>query len=140
MLRRIFLVPALLAALALSGCSGGTSIFTGGGSLLGTITNPLGINELAAVEGAYGVALTGAVSYRRYCYSAPLAQLPKEVCGNRRAVVRKLQELDNKAYAAIVAARNFARDNPTISAFSVIGAARQAVADFQSLASAYRVN
>lgn len=138
-MRRFLIVPALFAALFLGGCAG-DSVFKGGSSIFGTITNPVGQNELAAVEGAYGVALTAAVSYRRFCYSAPLAQLPQQVCGNRRAVIRRLQDLDNRAYAAIAAARNFVRNNPTISAVSLIGAARTAVTDFQNETAKLKVN
>lgn len=131
-MRKLAIALAAVAALALAGCSG-KSVLEGGTSVTAPIQNPVGKTELVAVESAYGVALAGAVNYRRYCYSKPVQQLPS-ACKNRRTVVLKLQDADRKAHGAVVAARRFVRDNPTISAVSAIGAARAAVADFQSVA------
>lgn len=124
-MRKTILAAAL--ALGLAGC--GTSVFQGGTSLLTTIENPVGRNELASIEGAYGVAYTAAVAYRGLCAR-------REIPRSCRAVVVKLQGASRKAQGALVAARRFVRDNPTISAISAIGAARAALTDFQAVAAA----
>lgn len=135
-MRNIGIAIVLSLALLASGCSG-KSFLQGGSSLTATIQNPAGKKELAAVEAAYGTALVIAVNYRRFCYKTAT---PSSVCKDRRKVVLAMQEADRNAHGAIVAARRFVRDNPTISAFSAIAAAKAAVADFQSIANANKVN
>jgi hypothetical protein len=134
--KKIALVILLALPLALAGCSS-KSILQGGTSLTASIQNPAGKRELAAIEGAYGAALVVAVNYRRFCYQTAT---PSSVCKDRRKVVLAMQAADRNAHGAIVAARRFVRENPTLSAVSVIGAARAAVADFQSIANANKVN
>jgi hypothetical protein len=130
--RRLLLLPLLLFALSAGGCAAIDKIRDVAGAATATITNPIGKQELAKIEVAYEVALAVSVSYRRFCYSKPLAELPQSVCGNRRAIILRMQRADTKAFAAISAARKFVAENPTISAVSLITAARQAVTDFTS--------
>lgn len=126
-MKRALLIPMLLVAgLTLGGCGIRDAV----GTVTATVTNPVKDSGLIQVEGAYSVALAISVSYRRYCYSKPLAELPATYCGNRRDIVRAMQTADSKAFAAITSARNFVRNNPTLSAVSAIAAARQAVADY----------
>ncbi len=135
-MKRIILVVAL--ALSLGGCARlNESILQGGLSPTATIQNPAGKKELAVVEAAYGTALVIAVNYRRYCYRTAT---PTPVCKDRRKVVLAMQAADRNAHGAIVAARRFVRENPTLNAFSAIAAAKAAVADFQSIANANKVN
>lgn len=122
--------------LSLGGCAldpFGRSIFEGGSSFTTPITTPVGRRELAEIENAYGIALAAAVNYRRYCYGKPISALP-DICRDRRNIVLTMQQYDQTAQRALRAARNFIRNNPTISAVSAIAAARQAVADFQQAA------
>lgn len=135
-MRHLLTAIALSLSLFAAGC-GNTSILKGGTSFTATIENPAGKKELAAVEAAYGTALVIAVNYRRFCYKTAT---PSSLCKDRRKVVLAMQDADRKAHAAIVAARRFVRENPTLSAISVIGAAKEAVADFQSIANANKVN
>lgn len=127
-MKRLLLMPVLALTLLVGGCAGG-SILTGGSSLTASITTPVGRRELAAVESTYGIALAAAVNYRRLC-------VRREIPRSCRNVVLTLQSYGARAHGSIIAARNFVRRNPTISAVSAIGAARAAVADFQSVAAA----
>lgn len=136
-MRKLAIALAAVAALALAGCSG-KSVLQGGTSITAPINNPVGKKELAVVESAYGVALVAAINYRRFCYGGSAANLPS-ICKNRRSIVLMLQQKDRIAHAAIVTARKFVRENPTISAVSVIGAAREAVTDFQAASEAQGV-
>lgn len=138
------MLAVVIVALTLGACAGPPvsvrDILSGTASvgITTTVVNPVGRNELAAVQNAYGAALALAVNYRRHCYPGNVAVQPPPVgCSNRRANVLAIQSADRKAHAAIVSARNFVRNNPTISAFSAIGAARAAVADFQSTAATF---
>lgn len=101
-----------------------------------TINNPVGTTDLYRVKNAYALALEFAAEYRRYCWAQPYATLmadpvAKPICERRRAVVRAFKVADDNAYAAIVAAENFIKNNPTISPAGFVGAAMQAVTDFQ---------
>jgi len=128
-------IPLLLVALALAGCASDKSVLQGGTSLTATVQNPVGRKELAVVENAYGLALVAAVNYRRLgiCKTGTV-----ESFGNpcaRRDVVLQLQAADRKARSALIPARRFVRNNPTLNAFSAIAAAQAAVADFQTVLS-----
>lgn len=125
----------IVAAIALSGCASGTSIFQGGQSLTATINNPVGRNELAAIESAYAIALTSALAVRRFQMCKRGQEPSVQNFCVKRSVLVAIQAYDRVAYAAIMTARRFVRDNPTLSAISVLAAARQAVADFHNAAS-----
>ena len=123
MLRRLVCVPLLLAVVTLGGCA--------------TFTNPVDSVDMYRVKSVYAATLQAAVSYRRYCYARPYRDLMKDpvarpVCANRRAVILAAQKHEPKANGAIVAADNFVRNNPTISAATAVGAAWRAVSDFRA--------
>lgn len=120
---RFLILPVML--LALAGCTATTSVF----DLMNPVANPIGRNEMATIESSFGVTYTAAVAYRRLC-----AQ--RAIPPSCRAVVLKLQAAARKAQGALVATRNFVKNNPTVSAVSAIAAARAALADFQSIAAA----
>lgn len=94
--------------------------------------NNASVEQLAEVESAYGIALSVAVGYRAAC-----AQ--RAIPPSCRPIVVALQGYDRKAHAALVAARRFIKLNPTLDAFSFIGAASQAVRDFQTAEASYGV-
>lgn len=131
-------IIVVLTALTLSGCAtlpGRLGEIAA--TLTTTIDNPLGERDIYRTKLAYAVALELAVEYRRYCWERPYAVLmadpvAKPVCERRRAVVRALQLARRNAGAAIVAAENFIRDNPTINAAGIVGAAWRAVEDFKA--------
>ena len=131
-MRRFLTAVALAASLTLVGCDPGRSVLQGGGSLTASINNPVGLNELAAVESVYNVAANAALVYRGrpLCTRAAL-ESPTNLCARRSFIVR-IQAADQKAYAAIRTARAFVTNNPTLSAVSAIGAARAAVTSFQN--------
>lgn len=141
MLKRITALVA--AAFLLGGCAffdpAGRSILAGGSSLTASIQNPVGLNELAAVEAAYQAALVAAVNYRRFCYSDKIENLPS-VCAKRREMVLTMQAAQKRVKPALVALRYFVRNNDTVNAISALNYARQAVMDFQATASSYGVN
>lgn len=137
---RSFRILAASAAIALSlaGCAGlgGTPLGTALQTVTTTVINPIDTVDIYRVQNAYAAALELSVQYRRYCYSRPYAALmadpvSKPVCQNRRAAIRFAQNASHNATAAIVAAENFVANNPTLNATNVIGAAWQAVTDFQ---------
>lgn len=124
---RFLVLPVMLLSLALAGCGTIKSVLQGGTSVFTSVTNPVSRTNLAEVESAYGVLLTAAVAYRNAC-----AQ--KLIAATCRPAVVQLQFANRKAHGAIIAARNFVKNNPTLSALSLIGIAGQAVSDFQSVA------
>jgi hypothetical protein len=130
-MKRFLIVPVLALALAVAGCSG-DSVFRGGTSITASVTTPVGKRELALVENTYAIAITTAIRYRDLgiCKPGTVETLARPCA--RRDVLIVLQGYDRKAHAAIVTARNFIRDNPTISAVSAVNAARAAVSDFQT--------
>lgn len=143
-MKKLLTSLVVAASLMLAGCAGGVSVFQGGTSLTATITNPVGQVDIYRVKNVYAASLALAADYRDYCWSKPYAAIladpvSKAACQNRRAIVRTLQTADLKAFAAITAADNFTKNNPTISAASAVGAAWTAVSDFQSLAASVAV-
>lgn len=116
-----FLLKYIILVGALSGCA--------------QIQNPISLNELAAAESAYGVALSAAVAYR----SLPLCKASVPAPCAKRDVILELQEADKKVQGAIIAVNNFVRDNPELSAASLVAAAQKAIADFQRIEAVYGV-
>jgi uncharacterized membrane protein len=118
-MKRFFIAAALACAVTLGGCA--------------TIQNPVNTTQLAQVESAYGVALSIAVAYRNLplCKTGNPTSLTN-ICA-KRSVVVKLQSADRDAQIAMVSARQFVRNNPTLSAASVIGIAQNAVATLQAI-------
>lgn len=130
-MRKIF--GLLVTAFLITGCAG-QSVFEGGTSLTAPFQNPVGREQLAQLEAAYGVVLTAAVTYRRLplCKAGQTATF-SNVCA-QRAIILQLQSYDRRAQAALKIARNFVRNNPTLNAFTVISAAQQAISDFRNAA------
>ena len=119
------LVPVLALFFALGACNPlevPRSIFDGGSgvtSIFVQTQNPVGNQQLAELELTYQVLGRAYVACR-------------DVRCTTRANLRKYQALDQKAHAALVSARKFVRENPTISAASALAAARAAVANYQT--------
>lgn len=132
-MRNLRIAIVLSLALFAAGC-GSTSIFKGGSSLTATVENPAGKRELAVIYNTYLIAGKAYVRYRDLgiCRTGQEATFFKPCA--KRSVLLSLQAADRKAYAAMRAAGRFIRDNPTLSAISVISAARVAVSDFQNAA------
>jgi len=105
-----FLV-AISLALALTACA--------------SISNPIKPNNLAQVESAYGAALSIAVGYRDACAN----RLIPPSC---RPIVKQVQAYGAKAQAAVIYARSFVRNNPTLDASNAIAIAQDAVAVLQT--------
>lgn len=104
-----------------------------------TVRNPVTQTDLATVEAGYGVALSLAVAYRHLplCRTGTTASL-SNVCA-RRSVVVKLQQADRSVQTALSGARNFIKNNPTLSAGTFISAAQAALASFQAIEATYGV-
>ena len=132
---RTFIALALMGAvLGLGACTTDQSVLSGGTSLTASIPNPANKQQLAAAESTYNIAANAALVYRSrpLCKTGTVETL-ENICA-RRSVVVKMQTYDRNAYAALKAARTFVRNNPTISAVSIIAAAQRAVSDYQSAA------
>lgn len=114
------LLIACAMAMSLVACTPVTlTDYLPGTSFGKTIQNPVGKRELASVELTYQTTARIFVACKKIrCTSA--------------ANLRKYQEYDKIAYAAIVAARPVVRNNPNISGLSAVLAARQAVSDYQN--------
>ena len=132
------IISAIVVCLALTGCATtGPQIGDIGKVLTSTIDNPVSGVDIYRVKNTYAAALELAVEYRTYCWSKPYAVLmvdpvARPICERRRPIVRAIQAGKAKAKAAVITAENFVANNPTLNAASVIGAAWQAVTDFQS--------
>ena len=140
-MKRLLLLPLFVTALALAGCAG-TPFGDAVRVATSTYTNPVGPTNIYQAKIVYAATLELATSYREYCYKRPYAVLmvdpvAKVACKNRRSIVRSMQAADTKAYAAIITADNFVRQNPTVNATGLISAAVAAVTNFQNLASSY---
>ncbi len=95
-----------------------------------SINNPVSRTTIVTAESAYGVALSAAVAYRKLCADKVIA---RATCA---PVVTKLQNADRKVQVALSNLRLFVKNNPTVDAVSLITAVKDAVDDFQAIASA----
>ncbi len=98
-----------------------------------SISNPITGNALTNVESAYGVALSAAVAYKQLC-------VQRTIPSSCRTVVVQMQQAGIKVQGAIIAARNFVKNNPTLDPASAIAAAQVALSDFQTVQTANGVH
>lgn len=127
-MRKILMVGVVaVMAVGLGGCP------REGGSLLPSVNigTQVTVNTMRDVVGAYGIALAAANSYRSACL-AGLAGTYATCRDN----VRAMQPYNRQATVAITAANTFIKRYPTLDASNAIGAARDAVASFQSVVKA----
>lgn len=119
---------ALAAALAVSGCAGSLPSID--------INTTVSRNTILGVESAYGIALSGARSYKAlplcktgtvFTFTAPCAQ---------RSILVKMQAANRVAISKLKAAIAFTKNYPTVDASNVIAAANAAVNLFQSTVNA----
>lgn len=108
------------------------------GTLLTPVTNPVNSVDIYRVKNTYAATLQLAADWRTYCYSkayADVLQDPvmKPVCESRRGTVRQIQKYQPLAGTAVRKADDFVKNNPTLSAVSVIGPAWDAVTAFQAV-------
>lgn len=136
-MKKLFLIPVLLLSLAVVGCSGAAKVADLVSTVTTPITNPVGKVDIYRAKNVYAATVSLAVDYRTYCWSKPYSALLADpvanpICKSRRAVVRKIQAADTKAFFAIRKAERFVQKNPTVTAASVISAAWTAVRQFQN--------
>jgi hypothetical protein len=126
-MKKLFL-PIILA-LSLGGCA-----------LFGSIQNPISLTTQYDVEAGYLAAENVALVYMALplCRTGTVATLAQP-CG-RRSIKVQIQQTGAKAQAAVIALRNFVKNNPSISPVSAIGAAQTALADFQFAISAIQTH
>ena len=129
---------AIILAFWLTACGPAQKLADFGTTITKTITNPVSSVDIYRIKNVYAATLQGFIDYRAYCWGKPFAALmadpiAKPVCEHRRAVVRKVQQARPKVAASIKVADNFVRDNPSLSATSVLDAAWNAVNDFRNL-------
>lgn len=117
---RFFVIA--LTALALAGCA--------------SFKNPVTLTTQYDIEAGYLTAENIAVAYRNLplCKTGTTPSFTN-ICARRSLVVR-IQVAAAKAQAAILTLRAFTKNNPTLSPLGAIGAAQQALADFQFAVSA----
>lgn len=102
------------------------------------VVNPIRSVDIYRVELAYATALEVAVGWRKFCWDRSYAVLMtdpvgKVACVNRRAKLRTIQEARKIAGDSVRYAATWVKENPTVSAQSVIDAAWKAVVTFQNL-------
>lgn len=136
-MKRFLMIPALLLALAVSACGPGSKVGDLISAATTTIVNPVDAVDIYRAKNVYAASLALAVEWRTYCWSKPYAVLmaapvDKALCQNRRSRVRTIQLSQAKASSALIDAQTFVRDNPTLSATSVITAAWAAVTNFKN--------
>ena len=121
---RKLLIPILLA-FTLSGCAGLNAI-------LGTYKNPVSITTLYDLEAGYYTAEQVALVYMALplCRTGTVSTLAVP-CG-RRSIKLNIQDKGRTAQAAVVAARTFVKNNPTINPIAAIQNAAGLLANFQS--------
>lgn len=130
------IISALVLCVALAGCQAGDfAKFTS--AVTTTIANPIGDVDIYRIDNTYAASLELFAEYRRYCWSAPYKTLMADpvashACASRRPTVRALWSAKAKAKAAIITAKKFVANNPTLNAASAISAAWSAVTDFQN--------
>ena len=113
------IIPVIIAALFLSGCAA-----------FAQFRNPIGPNQLAQAESAYGLVLTAAVAYRQACNDKVI---PRSKCA---PIIIKLQSADKMVRPALIEARKFVKDNPTLDATDLIQIVRSGITIFQQIATA----
>lgn len=138
-MKRWLILPALLLSFVVAGCSG-DSVFRGGTSLTASVTNPVGKKELQVVYNTYLIAGNSYIRYRNLgiCQAGTSFTLAKP-CADR-GVLLSIQAKDRTAYAALKTAGVFVKNNPNVSALSLVNAARSAVTDFQNAIPSTGVN
>lgn len=130
-------LAVVLLVLPLVGCGAGSTVDTAFNTLTTTITNPITSVDIYRLENTYAAADQLVADYRSYCWSKPYATLmadpvAKPVCHDRRPVVRAAQSYRAKASFAIGQADAFVKNNPTLNASTVVGAAWSAVTAYQN--------
>lgn len=115
-MRKMLLAGACM--LVLTGCAGKLPSLD--------LNTTISRNTLLSAESAYGVALSGARTYKALCQS-------KAVPPSCHDVVARLQAADARVIAAIRNAVAFVRAYPTVDATNVVQAAIAAVGNFQSI-------
>lgn len=106
-------LAVLFITFSLAGCAGS----------LPSINNPVTVPTMDAVEDAYGAAIAIGVTYRRSC----IARLIHKSCW---LTIERLKPYENKAYKALIIARDFVKENPTLDATTVLNTAQQAIKAF----------
>lgn len=115
------LIPIVLA-LALAGCA--------------TYNNPVSLTTQYDIEAGYLTAENIAIVYLALplCKTGTVATLSNPC--KRRSLAVKIQSAGAQAQAAVIALRNFTKNNPTLSNATALLAAQTALADFQFALSA----
>lgn len=140
-MRRLFMLPLLIAAFTLSACGPGTKL----GDLLSiatsTVVNPVDATNIYQIKNGYAATLELAVQWREFCWAKSYAALmadpvAKPICTNRRARLRALQVAQPKAALSIDKAETFVRNNPTLNATVLVSAAWDAYKEFQAVGAA----
>jgi hypothetical protein len=114
-MRRIFAALGVSLALAAAGCS--------------SITNPISQTQVYQLENGYGVVQAGAAAYARlpFCPAGiTMQQSVLQACSIRSAVI-EIGKADEAARVALRTAEDFVRNNPKLSAVSVITTAQNAI-------------
>lgn len=145
-MRVMKLLFAGLLALTIASCTNAQRGDLGGLLGGGVVVNPVSSVDIYRIKNVYGATLELVIKWREYCgipagapaatrsYASLMADpIAKPVCTNRRGTLLKIQKVQAKAGAAIRYADDWVRQNPNVSATSVIGPAWDAVTAFQQI-------
>lgn len=127
-----------LAILAVALSLGGCQVLDLVNAATTGFTNPVKTVNIYQVKNVYGAAVQAEISYREYCYQTSFEDLMKDavrkpICQYRRRVITAFQKARPTARAAIDKAEIFIRDNPRLSAASLIQPAWEAVTKLRAL-------
>jgi hypothetical protein len=140
MFRKIMLAAALASSFVLSGCittdPNAKSILQGGPSITAKIDNPITSQNPYQARLSLNLAVKAANRWASYCWRRPYTQIMADpiaspICQNRRSVRTSLLATGEKADRLIKRASDFVRDNPKVSAVSLIDDAWAAVNEFR---------
>jgi len=137
-MKKLLLIPTLIASLYLGGCTTPFGTFTQ--KILTTgVANPVGNDTLAGIISSYGVTQTAAIAYMNLPRCTKTNNFSATNICSKRSVKVVIQAADENASSAINAAVEFTRANPTLDATAVLTAASNAVDTFNKLAIQYGV-
>lgn len=126
----------LVAGLTLGGCATWDKIKEVAAVATTTIVNPIDSTDIYRARNVYEATLKVVDGWRTYCWERSYQALMSDpvarpICQNRHARLTRVQVVLPKARAALLRAEKFIRENPTLSAVTVIRQAWDAVRELQ---------
>lgn len=124
------LLLSLLLAVTVAGCTPAIQKVTDGlGAIVVGVNNPIGNNELYALENSMIVAFAGLNAYRKTCVAGAIP-------ASCKAVIRRLQVHTRKIPPALNRLRAFVKNNDRVNALTAYNEVKAMIDLFKAEASA----